>query len=477
VGDETTRPKEQAPAGLASRKLAVEILIAIEAEGAYANLAIASAFKRKTLSERDRAFVTALVQGVVRQRLKIDDHLSRISNQPLAKMPAFLRNALRLALFQLEQMPDIREAAVVDTCARLVRAAGHEGQVRFVNGVLRNYLRRRSTFQDEEVVPLNVEQLHTSYSMPIWLVERWLKNWGPDETKLLLEQAQQIPDLVVRACGLAITTDGLVSLLESRGVRVRRGQLVDSCLIVEDRGPCKGPPTRLPGYAEGLFSIQDEAAAFVSLVVDPKPGELVVDLCAAPGGKSLHMAELMENKGRIIAVDDHSSRLQLLRRARQRLGVTNVEVFVADGREFVLETRADRVLVDAPCTGTGVISRRSDIRFRREPPDLVQLTELQRQLLDHAAALVKPGGVLVYSTCSIEPEENEENIEWFLSRHSQFSPATLRPFVPDGLLAAWSEKGFTSGQDLESGRLTLLPSRHGTSGFFICRLLCGGQGV
>jgi 16S rRNA (cytosine967-C5)-methyltransferase len=468
VSKEATRERK-APAGLASRRLAVEVLIGVECEGAYANLALASGFKRTKLSDRDRAFVTALVQGVIRHRAQIDKHISDISSQPLEKMPPFLRNALRLSVFQIEHMPDIRQSAVVDTCAKLVRSVGHEGQVKFANAILRNFLRQREKFVANEVVPLNFEQLPTSYSMPMWLVEKWLKTWGPDETKLLLEHTQKIPDQVIRVCQQAITVEGLQDILEGNGLKITRSKLVDSCLIITDRGSFRGPLQKLPGYAEGLFTIQDEPAAFVSIAVDPKPGELIVDLCAAPGGKTLHMAEMMENKGRVIAVDSHSSRLNLLRKNRQRLGITNVETFVADGRSFISEKPADRVLLDAPCTGTGVINRRSDIRFHREAPDVVRLVELQRQLLDHASTLVKPGGILVYSTCSIEPEENDENIRWFLEQHKDFQAESLAPFIPSNLMAEWSAAGLLD--DLERGWLTLMPSRHGTSGFFVCRLV------
>jgi len=456
--------------GLKSRQLAVEILVQVESEGAYANLALANGFQRRRLSERDRAFVTALVQGVLRKRAMLDEKISQLSKQALAKLPPTLRNLLRLAIFQLEQMPDIPQSAVLNTANQVARATGHEGHVKFTNGLLRNYLRQRDRLIESPVLQLDAEQLATHHSMPLWLVERWLTNWGMEETRELLRHSQTIPELVIRTCETAITTDGLKQILESNEIKCRPGRLVGSCLIIEDRGRFKGPLQKLPGFEEGLFTVQDEAAAFVSRVVDPKPGELVVDLCAAPGGKSLHLAELMENQGRVIAVDSHGGRLNLLRKSRQRLGLTNIEIMVADGRSLTIDSLADRVLVDSPCTGTGVINRRSDLRFQRQPPDLPSLVEMQRQLLDHAATLVKPGGILVYSTCSIEPEENQENIRWFLERHRDFSAVTIRPYIPADLLAGWAPRGWPGDLDPEAGWIQLLPSRHGTSGFFLCRL-------
>lgn len=454
--------------GVASRRLALEVLIQVEKEGAYANLALANAFKRKALKERDRAFVTALVLGVLRHRSAIDGCLSELSKQPLVKLPPTLRNVLRLGIYQLEYMTDLPARAVLDTSNNLARAAGHAGHAKYVNGVLRAHLGRQGSLAETVVDIKDAQKLATLHSMPAWLVDRWLERWGPEETQQLLKCTQMIPELVVRTCELSITPEGLKNVFESSGITCRSGRLVPSCLIIENRGRFKGPVDKLPGYSDGLFSVQDEAAAFVSRVVDPAPGELVVDLCAAPGGKSLHMAELMQNKGRVIAIDSHSGRLDLLRQSRQRLGLTNVEIMVADGRTVTLDQPADRILLDVPCTGTGVINRRSDLRYHRQEPDLQALVALQRVLLTRGAALVKPGGVLVYATCSMEPEENEENIQWFLGQNQGFTRESIEAYVPADLAGEWKTKD--RDLDLSSGALQLLPSRHGQSGFYVCRL-------
>jgi 16S rRNA (cytosine967-C5)-methyltransferase len=464
--------------GIAARRIAIEVLIRIESEKAYANIALANALKKKPLQERDRAFVTALVQGVVRRMSEIDGKLQAFSKQPLAKLNPPVRNILRIALMQLEQMTEIPQSAVVDTSNKLAKATGHEGTAKFVNGVLRSYLRAKSKTGSEadtaDDATLNAEQLAERYSMPPWLVTRWLDIWGRDEALRLLKHSQEIPELALRTCELSISSEGLIEILKGKGIRCRPGELVDSCIIIQDRGPLKGPVEKLPGYEEGLFSIQDEAASFVSKVVAPKPGEVVIDLCAAPGGKAVHMGEMMENKGRIIAVDLNASRLNLLRKTRQRVGLTNIEIYAADSKEFVPDTLADKVLLDAPCSGTGVINRRSDLRLKREAPDIDQLVSLQRELLDHAATMVKPGGALIYSTCSIEPEENLQNLDWFRETHQEFTPDSLRPFIPGPLLERWSAIDPELGNGLDQGWLQILPSRHALSGFFICRLIRGG---
>jgi 16S rRNA (cytosine967-C5)-methyltransferase len=310
--------------------------------------------------------------------------------------------------------------------------------------------------------------------MPEWLVRRWMENYGRDETIKLLQFAQSTPELTIRVCEMSITVEGYEQILRGRNIQFHRSKLVPSCLIIDSKK--QGSPEKLPGYSDGLFTVQDESAALVSKVVDAKPGkEVIVDLCAAPGGKSLHMAEMMENSGRVIAVDKHASRLNLLKENRQRLGLTNIEIVAADGRSFTLEKPADRVLLDAPCTGTGVVNRRSDLRFRREAVDIGSLTELQRELLNNAADLVKPGGVLVYATCSIEPEENFDNIRWFMRERSDFEGEDLTPFLPqhlqEELHSCWTGPACKTESEMTTPfMLQLLPSRHGVSGFFICRL-------
>lgn len=471
--------KRSNKSGIASRRVAVEVLMAIENDGAYSTNALNAAFKKIQLSDRDRAFVTALVQGAVRHRMELDEKIASMSKQPLDKLSPTLKNILRIAFFQLEQMSDIRASAVVDTSTELAKTMGHQGQARFANGVLRNYLRHAKPASegttDDTAAQLDITDVNAmsvKFSMPLWLVQRWMSVYGAEETVQLLQFAQTKPELTVRVCNTAITVEGLEEVFRNKKIQFHRGKLVESCLILDGKNQ---NPEKLPGYAEGLFTVQDESAAFVSIVMDPKPGELIVDLCAAPGGKSLHMAEMMDNTGRVVAVDKHESRLNLLKQNRNRLGLTNIEVAAGDARSFQLEKQADRVLLDAPCTGTGVINRRSDLRYRREPIDVVSLSELQKELLAAAAKLVKPGGVLVYSTCSIEPEENFDNIRWFMREFPEFQGDDLSKFLPAELLgdveSKWGGPACKTEAEMTAPyMIQLLPSRHGVSGFFICRL-------
>lgn len=394
----------------------------------------------------------------------------------MQKLSPSVINILRLAIFQIEEMNDIPQSAVVNVAVELAKTSGHKGHATFVNGVLRSYLRKekKNSEQPQDVVDdMNSapQKLATDYSVPQWIVDRWIENYGKEEAIGLLKYAKSTPPLVIRACETAITPEGLQTILENKGTKFHRGSLVDSCFIIDKM---KGAPEKQPGYEEGMFSVQDEAAAFASIVVEPQKGDFIIDLCAAPGGKSLHLSEMLDNTGRLIAVDKSESRLNLIKKNRTRLGLKNLETAVADGRTFQANRLADRVLLDAPCTGTGVINRRADLRYQKEAVDIAALVELQRELLANAATLVKPGGILVYSTCSLEPEENFDNIRWFLREFEDFEADDFSHLIPAAIKEQCS---VTSGPmcktEAEMNRLCqiqLLPTRHGVSGFFVARM-------
>lgn len=455
--------------GVKARKLAVDILTRVEKTGGYANLALGSELDKSELSQRDRAFVTALVQGVLRNKNKLDELIEEGSSQPLAKIQKPTLNLLRMALFQLDEMQDIPESAVVDTACNIARKVGHKGLVAFVNGFLRGYLRKtgkeRSANTDESAKPGKPpKSLASRYSMPDWLVERWLSQYG-EETEALLKASKTPPPLTLRINQEAVETEAFREILAGKGIKTRAGKLVKHCLLVENRKETRGKVEEIPGFADGLFIVQDEAAAFISQVVAPKPGEQIVDLCAAPGGKTINLAELMQGKGRVIAVDVHAGRLSLVKQNRLRMGFRNIETKKADGRTFKLPGGADRVLLDAPCSGTGVINKRADLTENRQSVDIASLRKLQEALIENAGNIVRPGGYLVYSTCSIEAEEGPQLIDWYLSRHPEFTLVSIEDAFSESTLDE-----FKLREEAKTGKVMLLPSRHGVSGFFVARL-------
>ncbi len=454
----------------------------IQTSGAYANLALSAALKKSQLSDRDKAFVTLLVHGVTRNLNALDGIIKKYSKKPIDKLPDVLLNTLRLSIFQIENLPDTPPSAVLNTAAEIARACGHKGMASYTTAVLRNYLRDKESgvapghgasgdgapddgeepsSNQAEAKAMDPAALALRYSIPEWLVRRWLQNFGQDEARTLLQFSTSEPRLIIRVNEQAITTEGLITILEGGGVKLRRSPLVPSCLVLASRGD----PSKLPGYSEGLFSIQDDAAALAAIVVAPKPAETVLDLCAAPGGKALFLAEMMENRGRVIAVDKSASRLELLKRNRNRLGITNVEVVAADGRTFSQSQLVDRILIDAPCSGTGVLNRKSDLRYKLQEEDIISLSAIQAELLNNASTLLKPGGTLVYATCSVEPEENSLVVDSFLQSHPDFLLDDLSPFLPKDFI----EEHHLS-DSLKSGKLQILPSIGGLSGFFVARM-------
>lgn len=456
--------------GVSSRRIALETLLRIENEGAYANIALSKALEKSDLSVRDRALVTHIVQGVIRHRSHLDSMLRPFSKKPLDKIPTVLLNTLRIGVYQLEYLEDIPPSAVLNTCTSIARSCGHEGLAKYSNAVLRSYLRKR----EESVVfapripqpdhNLGVSELSEYYSMPVWLIERWREHLGPETTLEVLKESQAEPKVFIRVNRTAISAEGLQVILARSGVELEPSSVVDGVFRILSRG--RGRLEDLPGFKEGLFSIQDEAASLVSEIVHPNQDTTVIDLCAAPGGKSLHLAEMLEGKGKVIAVDIYEKRLAELKKNRSRLSLSNIEIRTGDGREFQFERLADSVLVDAPCSGTGVLNRRSDLKYRKKPEDLKELPILQGALLDNAATLVKPGGVLVYSTCSLEPEENQAVIESFLKKWGEsFKLEDLTPYLPESL-----KSDERLSDTAKAGMLLLHPGIRGLSGFFIARL-------
>ena len=471
--------------GLAARKLAIEILLKVEKNGAFAGAALVATFKNHSLSERDRAFVTYLVQGTLRHQTELDEEIKKFSKKPLERLTPNLRAVLRCAFFQLLYMDDMPAPAVINTSVEVARKTGHEGHASFVNAILRSFLRLRQNqdnkAEPEPLAPADQNKpkiapdglnLSRRYSLPEWITERWLSRFGEEECLQILEHSQEIPCLTLRTCLVSITCEGLLDILQNKGMTVVRSALMPACLKIIDRGKCGGPVSKLPGYSEGLFAVQDDASALVSVIVSPQPGQVVVDLCAAPGGKSVHLGELMENRGRVIAVDSNEKRLSLLAAERRRLGLSNIETVISDARTYRPEVLCDAVLIDAPCSGTGVMNRRSDLRQHRQAGHINSLVEIQKAILENAAAMIKADGVLVYSTCSLEPEENEQNMSWFLEEHPEYEPDDLEPFFSTEILDLWSGQAHfpETRKQLNNGYIQLLPSRHGSSGFFISRL-------
>ena len=443
------------------RQIALQVLRAVEVEGAYVHIALDNELQRSGLERRDRGLVTELVYGTLRRRLTIDWVLDQFSRHALEKMPALLRNNLRMALYQIMFLDNILPAIACNEAVELAKAVGHKGTVSLVNGVLRAILREpgKADYVKAAKGMERAQAISLVHSHPLWLVNTWIKELGPEATEQLCAANNIAPPTFFRANTLRTTRDELLAELAETGLTVSPGLLAPEAIRVL----APSAVSHLASFRAGHFSIQDEAAMLVGHALAPGPGELVYDLCAGLGGKTLHLAALMENQGQIMAFDTHGGKLQALGKMAKRLGVTNIQQIQADATNLPGKYlgRAKRVLLDAPCTGWGVLRRKPDIRWRIQPEQSQGLVLLQRQLLKMAYQCLAPGGRLVYSTCTINQAENQENVLWLQRNHPD-----LRLIEAQGQLPV-EARGYIDG---DSPMLQLLPHRHGTDGFFIAIL-------
>lgn len=408
---------------------------------------------------RDRAFCGELVNGVVRHLYYLDYVLSRFSEEPLERMDPEVRNLLRLSAYQLLFTRVPARAAVAEAVKLLKRRRG-KWVISFVNAVLRRVAEVRENPPEPPREMNPVAYLSVRYSYPEWLVERWVSRFGEGETERLLAAGNQRPPLVVRANTLRVTRDQLLVYLKPEIPEADPCRYSPEGIVLQG---FRGPITELRAFRVGWLQVQDEASQLVSYLLSPRPGERVLDACAGVGGKTTHLAQFMRNTGRIYACDLYPWRLKRLEENAKRLGVTNVEIISGDVLTSVKALGGnffDRILIDAPCTGTGIIRRHPDIKWARKPEDLVKVPEKQLALLEGLAGTLKPGGIMVYATCSLEPEENEEVVRKFLGMSPKFEIEDPRPVLPKTAWELVDERGF----------FHTYPHRHGLDGFFGVRL-------
>ena len=447
---------------ISARAMALEILYLVDHDEAYSNLALNSVLEKYRPEKLDRGFVTELVYGVLRTRNTLDWVLGRFLKKPITGLTPWIRNILRAGVYQLMYMDKVPESAAVNESVNLAKRYGHKGTVGLVNGVLRNVVRnlKEITFPDREKQP--VQYIAVRYSHPEWLVERWLGEFGFAETVELCQANNEIPSNAVRTNTLRINRDELSQKLTEEGIQVAEGRFAPETLVLDGFKSVGS----IAAHREGLFLVQDESSTLVGHALQPAPGSRVIDACSAPGGKTTHLAQLMGNRGRIVACDVHEHKIDLIRENADRLGITIIEPLLYDAaslHEKFAGEQADYILVDAPCSGLGVLRRRPEIRWRKEPEQIKELPKLQLAILESAVRCLKPGGVLVYSTCTITEEENTGVVREILRRRPDLQPEGLQDCLPGALS---DMAGLDTSQ---AGYVQFLPHRHGMDGFFIAR--------
>ncbi|MBB3110467.1 16S rRNA (cytosine967-C5)-methyltransferase [Paenibacillus phyllosphaerae] len=449
-----------------SREVALDTLVRVSESGAYSNLQLNRALQDAQLSRPDAALTTELVYGTIQRQRTLDDVLARLVTKGFDKLAPWVLQLLRLSAYQLLYLDRIPAHAAVNEGVQIAKKRGHAGISGMVNGVLRNLERRLDELRQlpGSQARKASERIGIAESYPDWIVDRWIKRYGEQTAEAMCEAGNEPPHSSLRVNTLRISRQEALDKLKEAGYYAMPSELAPKGIVVGGGGNL----AQTEGYASGLWTLQDESSMLVAEVCAPKPGDRVLDCCAAPGGKTTHLAELMQNQGTVIANDVHAHKRQLIEDQASRLGLSAVDPVTGDASELSsrFETASfDVVLLDAPCSGLGVIRRKPEIKWTKLPGDIAEIAAIQKRLLKEAASLVKPGGTLVYSTCTIAPEENEEQVAQFLAAHSAYE---LDSNWPADVLSKLREAGVAD--DRFRGELQLLPQQFGSDGFYIARL-------
>ncbi|WP_080806037.1 16S rRNA (cytosine(967)-C(5))-methyltransferase [Halomicronema hongdechloris] len=439
---------------LDARQLAFQSLRAIYS-GAYADVALHRALTTKGLAELDRHLVTELVYGCVRRQRTLDALIDQLGRKPAQQQPPELRIILHLGFYQLRYLDHIPASAAVNTSVNLAKQNGYSRLSGVVNGILRGYARQQP--HDPLQLPTDpIQACAVDYSFPDWMMRLWWQQLGSDEARQLCDWLNQPPHIDLRINPLKTSLEAVEVAFQTAGIETVRLPGLPQALRLRHH---QGSIPKLPGYDQGWWMVQDSSGQLVGQLLAPQAGQVVIDACAAPGGKATHLAELMQDQGQIWACDRTGSRLRKIQQNARRLGLTAIKTYTGDSRhQPKFHGQADRVLVDAPCSGLGTLHRHADARWRQTPETIQDLSQLQQDLLTEAARWLQPTGRLVYATCTLHPAENEAIVEQFLQTHPdwQIEPpsweiAAVAAVAPQGWVKVW-------------------PHRHHMDGFFMVAL-------
>lgn len=441
-----------------TREIILDMLMEICEKGAYSHVVLRSTLQKyQYLHKRDRAFITRITEGTLENRILIDYMIDSVSNVKVKKMKPLIRNLLRMSVYQVLYMDTVPVSAACNEAVKIAIKRSF-GQLKgFVNGVLRAIVRNQDKIKLPNASENLVEHLHVVYSMPVWIVEQLIVQYGTEEASRIIKgMSRQDKRICVRANTAKAPKSDIIKKLQAEDVKVTQSDIYENALYIENIDYLENTEA----FNEGLFSVQDLSSMLVAVIADPKEGDLCIDLCAAPGGKSLHLWELMKGKGTVIARDISQYKVDLIEENIERTeaeGVT-AEVFDATDLDKTMIEKADIVVADLPCSGLGVIGKKSDIKYNMNPEKENELIALQRQILDNAWQYVKKGGTLVYSTCTLNKEENLENMRYIEEKYP-LKLKDISKYVPEGFCRGTAKEGY----------LQMLPGIDGSDGFFICR--------
>ncbi len=437
------------------REAALELLETIDKNQAYSNLLLNKTIEKNEIDSIDVGLLTELTYGTIQRKMTLDYYLEP-SLTSGKKIESWVRNLLRVTLYQMVYLDRIPDRAAIYEAVEIAKKRGHKGISGMVNGVLRNIQRKGLRDLAEIIDP--IERLSVATSHPLWLINRWVNQLGFDRTKAMCELNLTAPLQTSRVNLTKISREECVARLENEGYQVQ-----SSTILPEAIKCLKGNLASSKAFKEGLFTIQDESSMLVAHALDINPNDVILDACAAPGGKSTHIAERLNDTGSVISLDLHEHKVKLINSSAKRLGLNNIQTKALDSKkvqEHYDQESFDKILVDAPCSGLGVIRRKPDMKYTKKAEDSTRLQEIQIELLNSVAPLLKKGGILVYSTCTIEKEENSVVINSFLDSHQEFSgDPTMKERMPEAIQPLISDYS-----------LQIVPQDFGSDGFFIASL-------
>lgn len=435
------------------RGFAIKILNRIDRTDAYLDKLLDIEIKNSNLSGPDKSLLFEIVHGVTRWQNRIDWILNGFYKGQFSKCIPNVKNSMRVALYQILFLDKIPDYAAVNEAVEFVKKFQGQKPADLTNAVLRNIIRSKDSIRYPDPNEDIVAYYSAYYSHPSWIVKRWIKRFGNEETEKLLIANNNKPSLTIRVNGLVSNIEELKSLLNKVELKFSPGKYLNEFLKMNVLSNI----TDWEYFAKGYFSVQDESTGLPVKLLNVKPGMRVLDLCAAPGGKTAFISDVMNNTGEVIALDRFESRLKILQKNLERLKVTNVKTLAIDANEFEDSELFDRILIDVPCSGLGTLTKKPDLKWKRDLGDIRKIVNIQYELLKKGASLVKVGGQIVYSTCTIEPEENFDNVKKFLEEYSNFRIINAADM-------------FTSDLIDENGCVRTFPHVHGLDGSFAVKL-------
>lgn len=446
------------------REIVLEILMEVTENGMYSHKILGDVLsKYQYLEKKERAFITRVTEGTLEHLIEIDYILNQFSKTKVKKMKPVIRNILRMSVYQLKYMDSVPDHAVCSEAVKLAVRKGFSGLRGFVNGVLRNVARK---LDEIEYPTEGIQALSVKYSIPEWILELWKKEYGEEMTEKMAAGILEEKPITIRCCQNKITPEELKKRLEEEGAKAEPHPYLPYAFYLSGYDYLEG----MESFQEGFFTVQDISSMFVGELADPQAGNQVIDVCAAPGGKSLHVAERLlladdakeAKRGQVEARDLTEYKTDLIWQNIDRSGLNNIYAVCKDASVFDENDRnkADLVIADLPCSGLGVFGKKPDLKYRVKPEDLEELAALQRKILSCAQAMVKDGGTLMYSTCTVNPGENMDNVHWFLKEYPEFELDDITDRLCDEL----------KSDVIEKGCIQFLPGIHACDGFFLARL-------